>query len=252
MPELNKSQMESDSESFALQERLLPISEVFGPTIQGEGPYAGRGCSFIRFGGCNLGCWWCDSDYTWNGQKYDLRKEIVLRSNEEILSRTPTSPICVLTGGEPLLYQGRDCFIELVQALVRRGQSVHFETNGTIPPREEILKMASAFVVSPKLPHARSQRGRISPALHPEWANVGPMESVYLKVVVESESDVEATIRLVDQYNWSRQRVWIMPEGTDKATLDRKWPIVCEWATAWGINASHRLHILAWGNKRCH
>ncbi|HHK7228110.1 TPA: hypothetical protein ACQXLV_002143, partial [Streptococcus pneumoniae] len=42
----------------------LPVSEVFGPTIQGEGPHAGRTCHFIRLGGCNLSCSWCDTPYS--------------------------------------------------------------------------------------------------------------------------------------------------------------------------------------------
>ena len=138
-------------ESFVPQKGLLPISEVFGPTIQGEGPFAGRVCSFLRFGGCNLGCWWCDSAYTWDGRNYDLREEIIMRSAEEVLDLVPMTPICVVTGGEPLLYQRRPAFMELVKALVRRGQAVHFETNGTVEPLAELVDLAEAFVVSPEV-----------------------------------------------------------------------------------------------------
>lgn len=237
-------------ESFVPQKGLLPISEVFGPTIQGEGPFAGRVCSFLRFGGCNLGCWWCDSAYTWDGRNYDLREEIVMRSAEEVLDLVPMNPICVVTGGEPLLYQRRPAFMELMKALVRRGQAVHFETNGTVEPLAELVDLAEAFVVSPKLPHAQAQRGRTSPALHPGWGVIGRRESTYLKVVVESESDVAAAVRLADENHWDRGRVWVMPEGVDKDTLERKWRTVCEWATVRGVNASHRLHVLAWGEER--
>ena len=42
----------------------LVVAEVFGPTVQGEGPSAGRRASFIRLGGCNLHCDWCDTKFT--------------------------------------------------------------------------------------------------------------------------------------------------------------------------------------------
>ena len=53
----------------------LPLSEVFGPTFQGEGPHAGRRCAFVRLGGCNLSCEWCDTPYTWDATRYDLALE---------------------------------------------------------------------------------------------------------------------------------------------------------------------------------
>ena len=52
-------------------EDTSPVSEVFGPTLQGEGPHAGRPCHFIRLGGCNLSCSWCDTPYS-TGQHLSL------------------------------------------------------------------------------------------------------------------------------------------------------------------------------------
>jgi 7-carboxy-7-deazaguanine synthase len=54
----------------------LVVSEVFGPTIQGEGPHAGQRAAFVRLGGCNLTCTWCDTAYTWDARRYDLRAEL--------------------------------------------------------------------------------------------------------------------------------------------------------------------------------
>ena len=67
--------------------RLLPVSEVFGPTIQGEGPHAGRRVYFVRLGGCNLSCSWCDSAYTWDGETYDLREELTPSTALDVLAR---------------------------------------------------------------------------------------------------------------------------------------------------------------------
>ena len=45
---------------------MLAVSEIFGPTHQGEGPSTGRLCGFVRLARCNLSCLWCDTPYTWD------------------------------------------------------------------------------------------------------------------------------------------------------------------------------------------
>lgn len=232
--------------------RTLPISEIFGPTIQGEGPASGELCSFLRFGGCNLGCWWCDSAYTWDGERFDLREEITMLSADEVLKAIPLSRVCVVTGGEPLLYQRRAQFLEVLRGLKSRGQNVHIETNGTLGPISELADLVETFVVSPKLGHARAQKGRVSPRMDPQWSTIAQNCCAHLKVVVQSEEDVKSTVRLAQRLDWDLRRVWIMPEGVDRATLDRRWAKVCDWAIKHGVNVSHRLHVLAWGEERGH
>lgn len=79
--------------------RLLPLVEDFY-TIQGEGFHAGKPAYFIRLGGCDVGCRWCDAKYTWNPKLYpptDVRT---------VIDRALACPAqaIVITGGEPLLY----------------------------------------------------------------------------------------------------------------------------------------------------
>ena len=151
-------------------EATLPISEVFGPTLQGEGPYAGRSASFVRLGGCNLSCSWCDTAYTWDGSRYDLRREIESWSVEQIIARLPAhAPMVVLTGGEPLLYSGRPAFLELLRALHSAGSSIHVESNGTRYPPAEVLALLDVVILSPKLPNAGAHRGGQNPSVHPGW-----------------------------------------------------------------------------------
>ena len=49
--------------------KRMPIMEIFGPTIQGEGMVIGRKTMFVRTGGCDYSCAWCDSAFTWNGEQ---------------------------------------------------------------------------------------------------------------------------------------------------------------------------------------
>ena len=86
-------------------ERTIPVSEQFGPTIQGEGPYAGRTVQFLRTGGCNLSCSWCDTPYTWDGENYDLRAELHPKTVAQIVEDAIPDMIMVISGGEPLLHQ---------------------------------------------------------------------------------------------------------------------------------------------------
>ena len=79
---------------------LLPVSEVYGPVWQGEGPDTGRRCSFLRLGHCNLACDWCDTPYTWDDDRFDVDAECPPTSNDHImaeLDRHGTDTV-VLTG----------------------------------------------------------------------------------------------------------------------------------------------------------
>ncbi len=101
----------------------LWVQEVFY-TIQGEGPEAGRPAVFVRLAGCNLACWFCDTDFessTWR----PVLGELVARIDQESRGRTN---LIVLTGGEPL----RQNVIPFLRMLFSRGYRVQIETSGTI------------------------------------------------------------------------------------------------------------------------
>ncbi|WP_255354721.1 radical SAM protein [Frankia sp. R43] len=228
----------------------LPVSEVFGPTLQGEGPHAGRLATFIRLGGCDLSCAWCDTAYTWDGSRYDLRVELTPTSPEALAAQAGT-PIVVITGGEPLLHQDSPAWARLLDLLRDRGHTIHVETNGTRGPNEVSLASVTAWVVSPKLPSAGPHRGHQDPALHPDWpALAWEGTGVHLKVVCADEAEVAQAAALASRTRWPGVRVWVMPRGTTRAELDATWPVVAQAATEHGLNATHRLHVLAWGDER--
>ena len=104
--------------------RLLPLVEDFY-TIQGEGYHAGKPAYFIRLGGCDVGCRWCDAKYTWNPRRYP---PVEVRTIVDRAAACPAQAI-VITGGEPLLYP-----LELLTgALHEKGLQIFLETSGSHP-----------------------------------------------------------------------------------------------------------------------
>jgi 7-carboxy-7-deazaguanine synthase len=101
-----------------------PVVESFY-TLQGEGLYAGQAAYFIRLGGCDVGCTWCDVKESWDASPH------AVKSVEELVAeaRTYPAPIVVVTGGEPLMHD----LAPLTSALRAAGRRTHIETSGVHP-----------------------------------------------------------------------------------------------------------------------
>jgi 7-carboxy-7-deazaguanine synthase len=232
----------------------LVVSEVFH-SVQGEGPATGRPATFLRLGGCNLTCTFCDAGYTWNAAEYDLRAELVRRTAGDVLvelTEPGTPGLVIVTGGEPLLQQRPGYGLgPLLGELAARGSAVHVETNGTILPTPVLVGLAGLFVVSPKLAHAGMPADRtIHPQVLAGYARLAADGRACLKVVCRTPDDVTATADLADEFGWPRNTVWIMPEGVDVATLTARHQALIGPTLAHGLNTSTRLHILAYGDTR--
>lgn len=105
-------------------EASLPVMEHFH-TLQGEGAHQGKSAYFIRLGGCDVGCVWCDVKDSWDRQRHPLRSV-----SELVGYVTSTSaPIAVVTGGEPLMHD----LGPLTRALRAKGIRTHLETSGSHP-----------------------------------------------------------------------------------------------------------------------
>ncbi|HMR92796.1 MAG TPA: 7-carboxy-7-deazaguanine synthase QueE [Chitinophagaceae bacterium] len=102
----------------------LPVMEHFY-TLQGEGYYQGRAAYFIRLGGCDVGCVWCDVKESWDAS---VHPQYSVEELVEAVKKTP-SGIAVITGGEPLLHQ----LDELTAALHAAGVQTNIETSGSSP-----------------------------------------------------------------------------------------------------------------------
>lgn len=102
----------------------LPLMEAFY-TIQGEGTYSGHPAYFIRLGGCDVGCVWCDVKESWEAEKWPVV------SIQDIVQSALAHPgrLVVITGGEPLMYD----LGPLTRLLKENGFTVNIETSGTHP-----------------------------------------------------------------------------------------------------------------------
>ncbi len=103
---------------------LLPLMEEFY-TIQGEGYNTGKAAYFIRLGGCDVGCHWCDVKESWNADIHPLTAADQIVANAE---KYPGRAV-VITGGEPLIYN----LDYLTKELQSRGIKTFIETSGAYP-----------------------------------------------------------------------------------------------------------------------
>jgi len=110
--------------------RPIPVLEVFGPTVQGEGMVVGRKTMFVRTAGCDYSCSWCDSAFTWDGSGKDdirlLSAAAIIEELEKI--GCGTFDHVTISGGNPALLPQLSA---LIQGLHDRGCKVALETQGS-------------------------------------------------------------------------------------------------------------------------
>jgi 7-carboxy-7-deazaguanine synthase len=229
------------------------IAEAFAPTVQGEGPSLGRRCGFIRLMGCNLACSFCDTPYTWDARRYDLRAEGTRTPVPDLLAHMASANVglVVLTGGEPLLWQHQDGWHDLLAGLANDGREVEVETNGTILPTPRTDVLVTRFNVSPKLTNSgQAAAKRVKPAVLSWFGATARQDRAALKYVCRTPADLAEVEAQVRDHGLPRDHVYIMPEGRDADTLDRHTRALADQAIALGYNLTTRLHVLLWSDER--
>lgn len=188
--------------------RMLPLVEDFY-TIQGEGFHSGKPAYFIRLGGCDVGCRWCDAKYTWNPKVFPpVDVDVVVKRAEECAAQA-----IVITGGEPLLYP----LEVLTEKLREKGLEIFLETSGTHPFSGEF----DWVCLSPK---------RQMPPLAEAFGRAHE-----LKVIIQTPEDfawAEENARRVGRYC----RLYLQPEWS---AFDKIMPEIVEYAKAhpkWSIS----------------
>ena len=187
--------------------RQLPLVEDFY-TVQGEGYHSGKPAYFIRLGGCDVGCRWCDAKYTWNPKIFPpVDVDVVVARAKECAAQA-----IVITGGEPLLYP----LGVLTSRLRDEGLEIFLETSGTHPFSGEF----DWVCLSPK---------RQQPPLDEAFGRAHE-----LKVIIQTEEDfawAEENARRVGRYcRLYLQPEWsafddIMPKIVEYAKSNPKWSI---------------------------
>lgn len=234
----------------------LVVNEVFGPTLQGEGPSIGRPCSFLRVSGCNQHCVWCDTPYTWKWDEWDIRKESHPMTADEAYRAVKavlpsTNPMLVISGGEPLLQQE---MLTEVMALLKDDTTIddlwiEVETAGTVSPELEFDFYIDAYNVSPKLEHSGNELSlRYRPTVLEDLRDTGKVQG--WKFVAQQPSDLDEIARLADKHELFP--VYVMPEGRNQADLSDHTQGLVDAVIARGWRLTPRLHIQLWGTERGH
>lgn len=222
----------------------LFVSEIFD-SLQGEGPSQGFPCTFLRLAGCNLTCTWCDTEYSWNWSKYDVRKETTTASVEELARRFASSRRLVITGGEPLLQQRN---IERLLSALPATLPVEVETNGTIVPSDVLRERITQWNVAPKLGHSGEPESRRLEI--PALESLRDTNRAWLKLVVQSSEDTSEAVDLVNLVSWPSERVYLMPQCRSPEELSNRTPQVVTMAMDTGFKFTGRLHLQVWGGQR--
>jgi 7-carboxy-7-deazaguanine synthase len=228
--------------------RPLLVAETFGPTLQGEGPSSGQRAVFVRLSRCNLSCPRCDTPYTWDTSRFDLRAHTTRRTADDVVAWVlqQQAALLVVTGGEPLLQQYR--LLPMVLAVLAAGRRVEVETNGTVVPAEGLLTSGVMFNVSPKLSGfagARDQLRRINPQALSVLRAAG---RAVFKFVAASIADLDEIEQL--QHRFGLDPVWVMPEGTSSGEVLARAQLLADGVLERGWHLSSRLHVLLWGDAR--
>jgi len=240
-------------------EKGLLVNELFGPVWQGEGRLTGQLAAFLRLGGCNLACSWCDTPHAVffderkaklhrEGKAYDPQVELVRLSVGEVLQKLdgflPRGGLLVVSGGEPMLQ--RDRLELLVTAALAGGLDVAFETAGTIHPGVLADKQIH-WTVSPKLSGSGNPLDRRFKAepLH-KFVELG----ADFKFVVTNSQDMLEVRDAVVALAIPRRNVWVMPEGVEPMGLLQNAKRSADFALANGYNFTLRQHVLLYGNER--
>ena len=226
----------------------MPVSEIF-LSIQGEGVHSGKPSVFLRTYRCNLSCTWCDSKYTWLDQEKSKPgvdyEPMTLGAVMDRITIYGCKHL-VLTGGEPLLHQR--VLAPLLASLKKAGFFIEVETNGTIAPSAEVVESVDCFNVSPKISNSLVEESvRTRPDALRAFVR---SQKAWFKFVVCDQNDVSEIEQMLSKFGIPRDRVMLMPEGIDAATLLERSRWLVEVCKEKSFRFSMRLHILLYGNKR--
>ena len=258
---------------------MLPVDEIFGNTMQGEGSAMGYPSVFIRLGGCNLTCSGfgcqitspldketiikgCDSihavnvkhfKHTWSyyDNYIDLVKNIENCFGEN--TKYSEKKDIIITGGEPILHYKDDVMIKMIEYFISRGHRVWIETNGTININfdEYPIYKDINFSMSVKMSNSSEPEHK---RWKPDVVNnyLKNTKESYFKFVLTKE---QCKINAPEVFDFLKQvptfgLVYCMPMGETAKEVKENSKTVFEFSAKYGFRYSDRLHIRIYNDLR--
>jgi organic radical activating enzyme len=198
--------MKNEIKELVSKGKMLPLMEAFY-TIQGEGYHKGTAAYFIRIGGCDVGCHWCDVKESWDPNLHPptLVSEIVNFAKQH-------SDTVVVTGGEPLMWD----MSPLTESLKDLGLKIHIETSGAYP----LTGSWDWVCLSPK---------KRKPVIHELYSKANELKMIVhnkhdLVYAEEQASKVNDSCKLYLQPEWSKRDMMI-PHIVDYVMKNPKWKV---------------------------
>ncbi|MBP2112688.1 7-carboxy-7-deazaguanine synthase [Paenibacillus silagei] len=235
----------------------IPVIEMFGPTIQGEGAVIGVKTMFVRTYGCDYRCGWCDSAFTWDGSAKD---KVTMLTPQEILAGllelAGENFNCVtISGGNPALIG--EAMGEFISLLHERGIQAAIETQGS--RWQEWFHEVDVLTISPKPPSSGMQTDwdKLDEIMHRVADNGKAAHS--LKVVVFNQEDYEYARKV--HFRYPEVPLFLQPGNdnvTEEGDISGRLLGRLEWLFERVIadpqmnraRVLPQLHALIWHNKR--
>ncbi|WP_095205107.1 7-carboxy-7-deazaguanine synthase QueE [Mesorhizobium carmichaelinearum] len=235
----------------------IRVSEIFGPTIQGEGVLIGLPTVFVRTGGCDYRCSWCDSLHAVDNQ---FRHEWKMMSVSAVWQN-----VLLLSGGRPMMVSlsGGNPAIQPFGALIKLGHDAGYrfalETQASVA--KEWFADLDVLVLSPKPPSSEMTTDWAAVEACLEAASDKPQ--VVLKLVIFDESDYAYAKNAAARFQ--RLPIYLQPgnhtppnPSNEDAPIDRdgitkrmEWLIASVMRDRWfEVRVLPQLHVVLWGNKR--
>lgn len=237
----------------------IPVLEIFGPTIQGEGMVVGRKTMFVRTAGCDYGCAWCDSAFTWDGS---AKEEIEKLEADEIIARLKEEggdhfDHVTISGGNPALLARLD---ELIDPLHDLGIEVALETQGS--RWQDWFTTIDDLTISPKPPSSKMKTNWDTlDFILEKLKEVGNIRNVSLKIVIFDEKDLAYAEYVHERYPNIAFFLQVGNEDLEESSTSAlastllskyEWLInqVMESSALNRVRVLPQVHALVWGNKR--
>jgi 7-carboxy-7-deazaguanine synthase len=239
--------------------RKIPVLEIFGPTIQGEGMVIGQKTMFVRTAGCDYSCSWCDSAFTWDGSAKDDIRQLTAEEIWHELKELGGDSFnhVTISGGNPALIAALG---ELIAVLKEHKIRTALETQGS--RWQEWFVEIDDLTISPKPPSSRMETNfsvldDIIGKLHEHQRQ----HAFSLKVVIFDERDFDYAVNLHQRYPSVPFFVQVGNDDTHTMNDDQlikglltkfEWLIdkIAASPDMNNVRALPQLHTLVWGNKR--